>query len=914
MDDQKIQTVSSKENLLQVIKENIQILCKQKSLDIKLILPNGIFCLEVKKKILQKNIVSKFSVEVVSIDQLKSHSNIYVLDDMKEKILLSNIILSFKELNYTLLQAISLSAELANLFFVLETNKIQIEKIQNIEQLELAKHWELTTKFLIFAYKKREEYLKLYSLLSKAQYQELLLTQEINDLKNSKKNFSILVSIINNSVIFYEFIKNFLSIDNTKIILPIIPDYITQESTEFVNSQEKSPFFVIYEMLKNTLDDKMLCLFPAQKKTTSINNRINTVFKGMTEKNPYRINISYKEFDSPFLEANYVTLKSKHLLDQNVDLNLAIIVKNPNIKILYTRLLQELNIKYSDMIGNELINYNAVSFILILAEVIYDEFSLSALFSLLNHPFLISKNSSKLLHILTQDEFRFCRSLSEITSSIKILDECREEFLSWFKNIISIIDNTEYRKHNLKQKLLNLIRIAQILSPGIWEHNIGVLNYLKEITLSIEDFVIHNNYKTAQVFYFILKNKRDYNFNTRASVMFCKPEEAALINFDVIFLVDFNEATYSSSQEKNPWIHNKLQKALNLNFWQNKLGKEIYYTCLNLDNEQVIITRAKRNLLGQESKEAFLLKKIKYFFPNSENQEAQAPIIEDVRLANVATSFNTNIKTLKQFPNKISATDIFILMNAPYNFYAKKILNLKKKDFHFENEIAPNIFGNIVHKIFSIYSSSTMACAKNVSKDQEQYISSIACNLLASESLSDNLKREIYIKLTPITKDYITYHNSRQKNINYLFSERKGSFFLTIEDKPIEIVAIADRIEVDMHGRATIMDYKTGAIASKKNVYSGLVPQLVIEAMILYEGGFNIDFKDIKSLIYVKINTSSPHIEEQELKITEEEIKKHRAALKRVLTYYVTEGKFFIKPNLMEYDDYLYLSRRESLR
>ena len=53
------------------------------------------------------------------------------------------------------------------------------------------------------------------------------------------------------------------------------------------------------------------------------------------------------------------------------------------------------------------------------------------------------------------------------------------------------------------------------------------------------------------------------------------------------------------------------------------------------------------------------------------------------------------------------------------------------------------------------------------------------------------------------------------------------------------MAGVADRIE-RADGRAAILDYKTGAARTEKQVRTGLAPQLTLEAAILRHGGFKI--------------------------------------------------------------------------
>ena len=66
----------------------------------------------------------------------------------------------------------------------------------------------------------------------------------------------------------------------------------------------------------------------------------------------------------------------------------------------------------------------------------------------------------------------------------------------------------------------------------------------------------------------------------------------------------------------------------------------------------------------------------------------------------------------------------------------------------------------------------------------------------------------------------------------------------------------ADRIECLKDGRYAILDYKTGAPPSAKQVQAGLAPQLTLEAAILRQGGFKDIPKGgtVAELVYVRLS------------------------------------------------------------
>lgn len=177
-------------------------------------------------------------------------------------------------------------------------------------------------------------------------------------------------------------------------------------------------------------------------------------------------------------------------------------------------------------------------------------------------------------------------------------------------------------------------------------------------------------------------------------------------------------------------------------------------------------------------------------------------------------------------------------------------------------------------------------------------------------NLPDYSKKTWMTKLSALTDDFIKFDEERRSYSANIYSEIKGSLELNVVGKKVTIIAIADRIEVDEKGVATILDYKTGAIPTKKDVLSGLSPQLLVEAIILSENGFKIETNKVTKLVYIKINSNTPYIKTIEISISLEDIYQHKQGLISLLEHYITNQTFAIEPNLMKYDDYAHISRR----
>jgi ATP-dependent helicase/nuclease subunit B len=79
--------------------------------------------------------------------------------------------------------------------------------------------------------------------------------------------------------------------------------------------------------------------------------------------------------------------------------------------------------------------------------------------------------------------------------------------------------------------------------------------------------------------------------------------------------------------------------------------------------------------------------------------------------------------------------------------------------------------------------------------------------------------------------------------------EKKGK----LELGSFTLTGVADRIDILKDGSAAIIDYKTGAIPSQKQVVQLLSPQLPLEAAMLAQDGFGIGTHTTSELVYFSL-------------------------------------------------------------
>ncbi len=103
------------------------------------------------------------------------------------------------------------------------------------------------------------------------------------------------------------------------------------------------------------------------------------------------------------------------------------------------------------------------------------------------------------------------------------------------------------------------------------------------------------------------------------------------------------------------------------------------------------------------------------------------------------------------------------------------------------------------------------------------------------------------------------WERQRRAEAEQIIVEAEGVLSFDIGGREFTLTAKADRIEPTRDGLAHILDYKTGAAPSKKQVETGFSPQLTLTAAILLNGGFkHLQGRKPGDLTYVRVTGRKP--------------------------------------------------------
>ncbi len=567
------------------------------------------------------------------------------------------------------------------------------------------------------------------------------------------------------------------------------------------------------------------------------------------------------------------------------------IITNDNFfnYLLVNRLICD-QVEFNSSFGSKYTEFAEVEFLVNIARIKSEDGSIASLVALLKSRILSSNYIMEtLLNFLNSSE-KFHENILSVCKN-EILDENVKTLLSvllaWIDFPCSSFGEL------LSENLEVFVKILKFCKLSIISENINKFNEFIIDIKSLKDAeftVAPCEYCDLLNEIFSLKYSRPFNRN--ANVFILTPDDALLVDSDEIYFADFNQESYIKSED-NIWLTSKILRKLNLFAEEEEFEKLLYIVSTKISRQGIFFTRSKYKDGSLQEKCAIL-----NFIDNVESV-----IPEKIIRKNVKKIGREEIRLNQEdFPKILYATNIELLMRDPYGFFAKKILGVKKQ----KNALSTpqnSDFGIIIHDLIELKSS-------NSGLQNDEIIDQLFELKAIPKSIRILWKNPVISILQKIDE---LNANASLGNI-VVYSEVTGSCDIFLGEKSVELRAIADRIELS-NTKIRIVDFKTGYVPSKKDLFSGKSPQLIIEAIILLEHGFKISINNREiELVYIKINTKSPFVEEIVIPMTLEEILEHKVAMIEFLKYYYCD-KTLISPKPLPdfwrptYSDYDHLRR-----
>jgi ATP-dependent helicase/nuclease subunit B len=154
----------------------------------------------------------------------------------------------------------------------------------------------------------------------------------------------------------------------------------------------------------------------------------------------------------------------------------------------------------------------------------------------------------------------------------------------------------------------------------------------------------------------------------------------------------------------------------------------------------------------------------------------------------------------------------------------------------------------------------------------------------------------------------IKFEHERRAVARQIFIESHGEWRLKLSDGgEFCLTADADRIEIDEAGRAYVIDYKTGAPPTGKQINVGWSPQLTLEAAMVEAGAFaDIGPHAVASAAYVSLKDGgmTKWLDSIEKKAFADLVATHRDELLKLLSqFHNADTPYLSRPYVFQQND-----------
>jgi ATP-dependent helicase/nuclease subunit B len=412
-------------------------------------------------------------------------------------------------------------------------------------------------------------------------------------------------------------------------------------------------------------------------------------------------------------------------------------------------------------------------------------------------------------------------ALCEIVENIKTIKftvDAEKTFSEWFHGCYQIAECINFES---AEKFFSIAK--------------GILRYSELLpTMNFEEFCA---FLKNQVLSLPIKDSKKHMDN----VVILGILEAQLFDADLVIIAAANEENWFVSKAYDFWLDELILKKLNINL----NAKHEFVQCVIeslLHKKNVLITRSK-------IVDGVRMQKCKYIEKLAENVNLKkngefGGLISSIKKSHkrVMIKFEKPNPALNLRPKKLWVSDIDLLINNPYVFYAKRILRLSETKHINEPK---NIRGNYLHNVLEAFVKN----AKN--KNDIEELNYFGQEVLRNSLLKPNDFGLWFFKINKIFSFIVKNLNPKYRYI----TEITGSFFLEVSDNcRVQICCRADRIDVNQNDFLSIIDYKTGLVPTKSQVNSGLKIQLPVEGIIAQKDGFNLGKTRVEQLCFWYLN------------------------------------------------------------
>ena len=348
------------------------------------------------------------------------------------------------------------------------------------------------------------------------------------------------------------------------------------------------------------------------------------------------------------------------------------------------------------------------------------------------------------------------------------------------------------------------------------------------------------------------------------------PLEARLMSPDLIVLGGLNEGVWPALPETDAWLSRPMRAGLSLQPPERRIGLSAHDFMQGLSNRRVLLTRSERSD-GSPTIASRWLQRLRPVLGEAEfdalGRRGRTLLDWTHQLDRPQKRMNPALRPcpsppIEARPRRLSVTEVETLIRDPYAYYARRVLDLEPiavigamPDFSDRGTLVHDAVGDFVADWTGSFDNAAEARLLAIGRD-----------LFADLADFPDIRAIWWARFTALAKDFIRWEAERDAVIDERFCEIDARIELTPGDGAVALTGRADRIDRRKDGSFDILDFKTGAVPTVKQVKAGFAPQLPLEGAILKRGGFKglPAVSALGRLTYVQLRSSRDGFVERE--------------------------------------------------
>lgn len=334
---------------------------------------------------------------------------------------------------------------------------------------------------------------------------------------------------------------------------------------------------------------------------------------------------------------------------------------------------------------------------------------------------------------------------------------------------------------------------------------------------------------------------------------------------DVMVLGGLNDGVWPRAADPGPWLSRPMREALGLSPSEEATGVEAQQFVACLGAETVYLTRALK-VDGTPTVPSRWVLRLRALTAALGCDAALKPPLPWRAWAWASQPCPPAPKArapeprppLARRPRKLSVSAVETWIANPYAVFAKHILKIEALP-RLGAEPGPAERGSVIHEALARF---TTRHPEALPEDAAAALLALMRQVLADYGEHPRVAAFWIPRFESFARWFADTEPGRRKGVQKTLVEVPGKIAVPVPGQPFTLTARADRIDVSPEG-LIIRDYKTKSATGIKELASraakGIAPQLILEAAIAMEGGFErLMAREASELRYLSVSGGEP--------------------------------------------------------